>query len=161
MLTRFFSFNLREDIKILILIPAVFLSYDFLRPWMVVYFTLILLFTAFFKPWSILAYANFVSSYFIFKTVGFYIIPETTVPNLSVYLISQLILNKRAQRNEFYLVFLWLGSFALFSSSLYYILYAFTSLLLVFIIDETQSSLSLINIVKSLWKYKKHFFSYP
>tara|TARA_Y100000768_G_scaffold388092_1_gene382137 strand:+ start:13111 stop:15003 length:1893 start_codon:yes stop_codon:yes gene_type:complete len=152
------SFNLREDIKILILIPALFLSYDYLQPWMVSYFSALLLLTALFKPWTIVAYANFAASYFIFKTVGFYIIPETTVPNLAVYLISQLILNKRSRRNEFYLVFLWLGAFALFSSSLYYIIYAFVSLLIVFIIDETQSSLSLVNIIKSLWKYKGQFF---
>lgn len=149
---------MREDIKVLILIPALFLSYDYLQPWMVIYFTALLLLTAFFKPWSLVAYANFATTYFIFKQVGFYIIPETTVPNLAVYLISQLILNKRAGRNEFYLVFLWLGAFALFSSSLYYIIYSFLSLLIVFIIDETQSSLSILNIIKSLWNYKKQFF---
>lgn len=80
------------------------------------------------------------------------------VPNLSVFLVSQLILNKHAKRNEFYLVFLWLGSFALFTSSFYYISYAVISLLIVFIIDETQSSLSLKSLFLSLWRYKNQFF---
>ncbi len=152
------SFKLRDDIKTFILIPALFLSYDFLLPWMVAYFSIALLSITFFRPWKILAYINFAATYFIFKTVGFFIIPETMVPNLSVFLVSQLLLNKHAKRNEFYLVFLWLGSFALFTSSFYYISYAILSLLIVFIIDETQSSLSLKSLFLSLWRYKNQFF---
>lgn len=153
-----FDFELRRDLKTLLLIPALFLSFDFLQPWFITTFTLLLLYTSFFKPWKFVAYANFICTYFIFKTVGFFIVPETMVPNLAVYLTSQLMLGKRNKENEFYLIFLWLASFAIFSSGLYYLLYSFSVLLILFIIDDAQSSLSLKNILLSFWRYKKQFF---
>ena len=151
-------FELKRDSKTLALIPALWLAFDFLPVWFILTMTALLAVTSFFKTNKYLAYLNFILIFFIFKSVGMYVNPETMVPCLAVFILAQLMLNKISDNNEFYLIFLWLGAFALFSSTLYYLLYSFVVLIILFILDDAQSSISLKNIVLSLWRYKRQFF---
>lgn len=151
------SFNFKRDIKTILMLPALYLGYDFLPLWFIVLETTLLLYLSLFKPIRILAYIHFIAIYFIFRTVGLMIVPETMVPILAICLVSQYILNRHDGKEEFYLSFLWLGAFAIFSSGLYYLLYSFFTLLFIFILEDGQSGLSLKSFFKSLWRYKKQF----
>ena len=118
------SVNFKENFnfKYLLLIIPLFLGYDFLPLWFILTYTTLLIYISLFRPWRFLDLINFGAVFFVFKTVGKQIIPETMVPVLGIFLISRFLSNKRNKEFEMYPLFLWIGIFSLFSSSFYYLL---------------------------------------
>lgn len=97
-----------------------------------------------------LSYINIPLIYLIFKDYGFKIVPETTIPSLALLTLSQLTYNKSIQRKEHFLFFLWLGTFSVFSSSLYYLTYAILSLIIFYILEQTKINSSFKEVLKEL-----------
>ena len=145
--------------KYILLLPPLYISYDFLPLWFIYLYTFGILLLTVFKIPKIIAYINFVNVYFIFQTVAKSIIPETMVPILVIFLFSRIIINKHEEEFEIYPVFMWIGCFSLFSSSFYYLSYAFFSLFIIFIAIDENSSLSFRSLLKNLWGHRKQLLS--
>ncbi|MFT6632498.1 MAG: transglutaminase-like putative cysteine protease [Bacteriovoracaceae bacterium] len=137
------------------LIPALILGQDFIPTWYILLYSGALSYIAFFIPLQLLSLLNFVAVYFIFETVGRMIVPETMVPILGIFIISRLINNKKTKKFEMYPLFLWIGAFAIFSSSFYYLIYSLLTLLIVFLYQNTDKALSIKTIFKSINSHKK------
>lgn len=128
---------------------------DFLPNWYISLYTLGLVLITFLKPPQFLAILNFVAVYFVFNSVGRMIVPETMVPILGIFIISRLINNKKSKDFEMYPLFLWIGSFAIFSSSFYYLIYTLFTLLTVFLHENAARKLSLKGVFHNIYAHKK------
>ena len=64
-------------------------------------------------------------------------------------------INRSEKRFEIYPIFLWVGCFSIFSSTLYYLVYAILSLFILFLSIDGSTSFSLKTIFKNLWAHKK------
>ena len=137
------------------LIPALLLGQDFIPTWYILLYSGALTYITFFTPLQFLSLLNFVVVYFVFETVGRMIVPETMVPILGIFIVSRLINNKKTKKFEMYPLFLWIGVFAIFSSSFYYLIYSLITLLIVFLYQNTDKSFSIKTIFKSLFAHKK------
>ena len=137
-------------------IPPLLLSTDFLPQWFIYYNCFLLTILSLIKLPNLLSYLNFISIYFIFSTVELRIIPETAVPSLGVFIISQLILSKSI-KSDAYLLFLWCGAFAIFNPTLYYLCYIISCLFIMYKVLETSQG-SLLSSFKTFYKYKVQLF---
>ncbi|MBT4792478.1 MAG: DUF3488 domain-containing protein [Halobacteriovoraceae bacterium] len=149
------SFKKYIEPRYLLLIIPLLLSFDFLPLWFILFYSVMLVYLSFFKAYSVISYLNFLNGYFIFKTVGKVIIPETMVPFLAVFLVSRFIMNKKENKFEMYPLFLWIGVFSLFSSSFYYLLYTVITISIIFFYQQGKTQLSLRSIFNNLIKHKK------
>ena len=146
-----------KSLRYLILIPPLLLSVDFLPTWFIYTQIMTILYISFLKPYKVVAYLSLINLYFLYKDVGYKIIPETMVPTLSVFLLSQLILNKYKKISEAYLIFLWIGCFSIFSSGFYYLVYTIISFLLFVVLDKSHEKMNLKRIITSLYQNSYQF----
>ncbi len=142
--------------RYLTLLPALYLSYDFLPLWYIGLNTLIICYISYFKTHKFFAYLNFFSVFFIFNEVGRRIIPETMVPIMCTFVLSQIIINKSKTKEENYLLFLWFGAFSLFSSGFYYLTYSITCFLLLLIV-QGQDDLNFKRAMQGVLQNYKQF----
>jgi transglutaminase-like putative cysteine protease len=143
------------DLKYLLLIPALILGEEFLPTWYISLYSMALISLSVFIPYQFLSLLNFGAAYFIFKTVGTIIVPETMVPILGIFIISRLINNKKNKVFEMYPVFLWIGTFAIFASSFYYLIYSLITLLIIFLYQNSDRKLSPKAILISIIEHRK------
>lgn len=148
------NFKKNMNLKYLLLIIPLYLGLDFLPIWYSITYTLLICYLSFFKPIKALIYLNFIALYFIFKSIGIIIVPETMVPILGVFIVSRILANKIENHFEMYPIFLWIGAFSLFSSSFYYLIYTCITLLIIFLSEDGKTSISLKGIFRSLYQHK-------
>ena len=147
------------DLKYLPLAIPLLLDIDFLPTWYISINIFLLAILSLFKPPKFIIYINFISVYFVFKTVGIQVIPETMVPTLNVFIMSRMLMNKANKQFEVYPLFLWIGTFAVFSATLYYLLYALGHILLLFYQAGENTSFSLKRLAKTMYKNRKQLIS--
>ncbi|MDP7319352.1 MAG: DUF3488 and transglutaminase-like domain-containing protein [Bacteriovoracaceae bacterium] len=145
---------MKLDLRYILLIPAMLLGHDFLPYWYIYLYSALLLLNSLFILPRFLIYSHYVSIYYIFTTVEMRIIPETMVPLLGTFITARFIANKRNQFFEMYPFFLWLGVFAIFSSDLYYLLYAVAVFILILITQNKDQKISGKYLFKTLYENK-------
>lgn len=117
--------NIKEiKFSYILLIPSVLLTSEYLPLWFIVYVSALLLILAVAKLPKLMVYLNFIPTVFVFESVGYNIIPETTVPILLLFILSNFIQNRLDSKSLDYLYFFWIGILSIFYSDLYYLMYA-------------------------------------
>tara|TARA_Y100000768_G_scaffold385945_1_gene373194 strand:- start:14665 stop:16551 length:1887 start_codon:yes stop_codon:yes gene_type:complete len=147
-----------QNINHLLLIPSLWLGIDFLPLWFIFALSSQLLILTFFKIPSFLLYINFIIPYLIFKEKGIQIVPETMIPVLAAFLMSQLIANKSKFKEESFIFFLWIGIFSVFSSSFNYLVYSAFVLLYYFLQQASDESINLKSIFETFRTQKLQLF---
>lgn len=132
-----------------------YLAKDFLPIWFVWVIGVELLLLSVFKVPKFFGYINPIIIYFIFKTVGLQIIPETMIPTLAVLILAQKIIDKHNGVNQAYFSFLWFGIFSLFAVNLYYLTYSLIVFILFFL---RQNRTGGSGVLSSLIRYKRQLF---
>lgn len=148
----------KSTLFFLCFIPPLFFSWDFYPSWLIYYQASLLSILSVTRIPRLCAYLNFYMIYELFTRLGFELTPETTIPGLSIFITSQLILNRYEKKLEYYTLFLFIGSLAVFNTSLYYFLYTLLSIFLVFYIESKDSKIGFKLILSNIWYYKIHIF---
>jgi len=139
----------------LLLIPAPMLASEFLDTWFITYSSLTLIFLTFFKIHNKFSYLNLIALVYHLNNGPLVVAPETTVPILGITLLMRFIQNKAKDEFEVYPFFLWMGAFALFSTSFTYLSYIILATIILFSQLELNRGLSLKSLLKTFWKNKK------
>lgn len=136
------------------------MSHDFIPQWLMILLSLECLLLTFFRPPHILSYLHLPSIYILLKEIGFRVIPETTVPVLAIFIMTQLIQdrNKNKDKDSNHLYFLWFGIFALFSTDLYYLSYTVIAFICFYLNQSIKNNFDLISILKTLNAHKFSLF---
>ena len=138
---------------------------DFLPFWYTIYVPSVLLLLTFFTLPRLFTYINFIPIYFIFKSVGPFIIPETTAPSLIIFILSHFIQSKVDKKNIGlishseggiieYLYFFWLGILSLFYADLYFLIYSLVTILCYIYFSQENISINIKDILKNIFKNK-------
>lgn len=115
--------------------------FEFIPNW-TIFLYCILLFLRFFTTFHqfIILPTMWIASYFILKEYHFRLQPESAVCILNFMIMAKLLQKSKNYKTYYSLGFLWIGTFALFNTNLYYLFYLILFLLLMFNIMPHKAS---------------------
>lgn len=123
---------------------------DFIPNWLILFFTMILSFSIFINIHQIIFIPLIIgSSYQIIKDFGYNLQPESAISFLNLVLLMKFLSKSTEKQTHYTLGFLWIGTFALFNTNIYYLFYLIISLvIIIFIFPFSKDDLFKLDNIK-------------
>jgi len=158
----------------LILLLAPLQCFDFIPNWTIFCFSALIFLRLFISlPQLVILPLMLAASFYLLKDFGFKLQPESAVGILNFMILAKILQRTDHYKNYYIIGFLWIGTFALFNTNIYYLLYLIFSLIFIFNLipniatepfrfnNIKLNKKSFLNILKALPLIGVLFFVFP